>query len=287
MSKNLAILFIVFVPLISTISFAQSDSIVLKDVAWDKASPAGSVELFIPSANSLLAGFIYKANGVQKHPTLLLLHGYPGNERNLDIAQVVRAHGWNVIYFDYRGSWGSQGKFNFRNCVEDVVNVVSFCTKYQDSLQIDTSNIVLFGHSMAGWVCLKAIQQLPAIKKAFILSAWDIYNQYQRQLTGAELNAFNMNADTLGKYFVLNGSLKDRFQPVIERDEYFNLEINIERLKEKQIIMLDEHERNKNIAAAIQNLNPSFFKYYVWQTDHVFTNRRVSLMNMLLSFLDR
>ena len=42
--------------------------------------------------------------------------------------------------------------------------------------------------------------KLPAIKKAFILSAWDIYNQYKRQLTGAELNAFNLNADTLGKY---------------------------------------------------------------------------------------
>ncbi len=132
---------------ISPNTFAQSDSIVLRDISWDSTSPAGSIVLFIPSPNSLLAGFIYKANGAQKHPTLLLLHGYPGNERNLDIAQVVRAHGWNVIYFDYRGSWGSQGKFSFKNCVEDVINVVSFCKKYQDSLQIDTSNIVLFGHS--------------------------------------------------------------------------------------------------------------------------------------------
>ena len=82
-----------------------SDSIVLKDLVWDKTAPAGMTELTIPSGNSKLAGFIYKANGAQKHPTLLLLHGFPGNERNLDLAQVVRAHGWNVIYFDYRGSW--------------------------------------------------------------------------------------------------------------------------------------------------------------------------------------
>ena len=278
---------LVFFLFISETSFAQADSIVLRDLAWNKNSPAGSIELFIPSVDALLAGFIYKANGAQRHPTLLLLHGYPGNERNLDIAQVVRSHGWNVLYFDYRGSWGSQGKFSFKNCVEDVVNVVSFCKKYQDSLQIDTSNIVLFGHSMAGWVGLKAIQQLPSIKKAFILSAWDIYNQYKRQLTGDELAAFNANADTLGKYFVLNGSLKDRFQPVIEKEEYFNLEKNIYPIKEKQIIMLDEHERNRRIAEAIENLNPVFFKYYVWQTDHVFSNKRVSLINMVLSFLDR
>jgi pimeloyl-ACP methyl ester carboxylesterase len=279
--------FIVLGLFISANVFAQSDSIVLRDLPLDKTSPAGSIELFIPSANSLLNGFMYKANGAEKHPTLLLLHGYPGNEKNLDLAQVVRTHGWNVIYFDYRGSWGSQGKFSFQNCVADIINVVYFCNKYQDSLQIDTSKIVLFGHSMAGWASLKAIQQLPAIKKAFILSAWDIYNQYGRQLKGAELNAYNMSTDTLGKYFVLNGSLKDRFQPVLERDEYFNLEINIEPLKGKQIIMLDEHDRNKKIAEAIQNLNPVYFKYYVWQTDHVFTNKRASLMNMVLSFLDR
>ena len=132
--------------------------IVLRDVQWDKSAPARSTELFIPSGNELLAGVIYRPNGAAKHPTLLLLHGYPGNERTLDIAQVVRATGWNVIYFDYRGSWGSQGKFSFRNCVEDVVNLVKFCNKFQDSLKIDTSNIVLFGHSMGGWICLKALQ---------------------------------------------------------------------------------------------------------------------------------
>ena len=63
-------------------------------------------ELIIPSETSLLAGFMYRANGSQKHPTMLLLHGFPGNERNLDIAQFVRSKGWNVLYFDYRGSWG-------------------------------------------------------------------------------------------------------------------------------------------------------------------------------------
>ncbi|WP_431211737.1 alpha/beta hydrolase family protein [Puia sp. P3] len=135
-------------------------------------------ELLIPSNGSLMPGFIYRANGAGKHPTLVLLHGFPGNERNLDLAQVVRAHGWNVIYFDYRGSWGSQGKFSFLHCVEDVVNVVAFCKQYRDSLRIDTSNIVLFGHSMGGWVCLKALQRLPGVKKGFALSTWDIYKDH-------------------------------------------------------------------------------------------------------------
>src|ERR1700748_3985864 len=107
-------------------AFAQSDKdeIVLHNLTWDASAPAGFEELIIPSGGSLLQGFMYKPNGKQKHPTLLLLHGYPGNEKNLDLAQVVRSHVWNVIYFDYRGSWGSQGPFSFKNCVADIINVV-------------------------------------------------------------------------------------------------------------------------------------------------------------------
>ena len=266
---------------------AQSDSIVLKDISWDKKSPAGMTELFIPSEKSLISGFIYSANGAQKHPTLLMLHGYPGNERNLDIAQVVRAHGWNVIYFDYRGSWGSQGKFTFKNCVDDVVNVVKFCNKYQDSLKIDTANIVLFGHSMGGWVCLKALQQLPQIKKGFALSAWDIYNLYKRVLNQKELTELTSTPDSLSKYFVLNATLGEMFQPVLNRDEYFNLESDAKRLSEKQIIMLDENARNKRIAEALKKENRTYFDYEIWQTDHPFTNKRVSLINKVLAFLNR
>jgi pimeloyl-ACP methyl ester carboxylesterase len=283
--NKLSITFIfIFIIFTSANIVAQSDSIVLKDLAWDKASPAGATELFIPSANSQLAGLIYRANGVQKHPTLLLLHGYPGNERNLDLAQVVRAHGWNVIYFNYRGAWGSGGTFSFKNCVEDVVNVVAFCKKYQDSLKIDTSNIVLFGHSMGGWVCLKALQQLPGIKKGFALSTWNIGEGFKNVSTEKEMIR---RANYAGTYFVLNTSLKDLFTPVVQDNAYFNLGNDGNSLANKQIIMLDEHQGNKQLADAIKNLNKSYFNYNVWQTDHSFTNKRVSLINKVLAFLER
>jgi len=265
--------------------FAQ-DSIVLKDIAWDKNAPAGMSELFIPSEGSLLAGFIYKANGAQKHPTLLLLHGYPGNERNLDLAQVVRAHGWNVIYFDYRGSWGSQGQFSFSNCVGDVVNVVAWCKKYQDSLRIDTSNLVLFGHSMGGWVCLKALQELPGIKKGFALSTWDIHNDVKEFKTEGELYA-KMKRKFGNGYFVLNTPDKQIYSAVLKNPNYYILEKGSKALTNKQIIMLDEHTRNKDLAAALKADNKASFDYEVWQTDHPFTNKRVALIKMVLSFLDK
>mgnify|MGYP006185055085 CR=1 FL=1 len=273
--------------LVSTNAFTQSESIILNDIKWDMTSPASSTELFIPSGNSQIAGLIYNANGLQKHPTLLLLHGYPGNERNLDIAQVVRSRGWNVIYFDYRGSWGSQGKFSFKNCVEDVVNVVSFCNKYQDSLKIDTSNIVLFGHSMGGWVCLKALQELPTIKKGFALSTWDIAKDFKNVSNEKEMLSIANDPNIVGKYFVLNTSLKDLYTPVLQDKTYFNLLNDAKSLGDKQIIMIDEHEKNSQLAEKIKESNKLYFDYSVWQTDHSFTNKRASLINKVLAFLEK
>lgn len=272
---------------VSTNAFAQSETIVLNDLKWDMTSPASSTELFIPSGNSQIAGLIYNANGLQKHPTLLLLHGYPGNERNLDVAQVVRSRGWNVIYFDYRGSWGSQGKFSFKNCVEDVVNVVSFCNKYQDSLKIDTSNIVLFGHSMGGWVCLKALQELPTIKKGFALSTWDIAKDFKNVSNEKEMLIIANDPNIAGKYFVLNTSLKDLYTPVLQDKTYFNLLNDAKSLGDKQIIMIDEHEKNSQLAEKIKESNKLYFDYSVWQTDHSFTNKRASLINKVLAFIEK
>jgi hypothetical protein len=285
MTKTIRIL--VFPILISTSLSAQSDSIVLRDIQWDRNAPAKSIELFIPSDNALLAGLIYTANGPGKHPTLLLCHGYPGNERNLDIAQVVRATGWNVIYFDYRGSWGSQGKFSFKNCVKDVVNVVRFCNKYQDSLKIDTSNIVLFGHSMGGWVSLKAIQYIPQIKKVFALSSWNIYADYKRVMNTKEQADLANHPETGAKYFVLNASLKELFGPVQQHPDDFNLALDGSRLADKEVIMLDEHHRNREIADSLKHDNTTFFKYEIWDTDHPFSNKRASLMNELIAFLNK
>ena len=275
-----------FVTLFSIFAPGQ-DTLTIRDLTWDETSPAGSMELTIPSSGSLLQGLLYRANGKQKHPTLILLHGYPGNERNLDLAQVVRSRGWNVIYFNYRGSWGSQGNFSFENSVQDVVNVVAFCEKNQDKLQIDPSNIVLFGHSMGGWICLKALQKLPAVRKGFALSTWDIFSDLKDVKTKGKLLEKVGAPDFGDKYFVLNTPVTEIFMPVVEKPAYFDLANDAKPLADKQIIMLDEHSANKRIADAMRSSNRAFFDYQIWKTDHGFTNKRVSLMNMVLSFLAR
>jgi hypothetical protein len=262
----------------------SKETFVQEDLQWVTDSPAGFQELQLPSAGSLLQGFMYKANGSKPHPLLLLLHGYPGNERNLDLAQAVRAHGWNVIYFNYRGSWGSQGEFSFRHCVEDVKNVIAYIKQNAAKLQIDPDQISLFGHSMGGFVCLKALQENADVKKGFALSAWDIY----RDISSLSAQALAKREKEADDYFVLNKkSGKALFAPVRTEIDFHNLQNAAQPLAGKQVVMLDEHHRNEQLAGVIQKNNHNYFDYQVWDTDHSFTNKRASLIKKVLAFLDK
>lgn len=39
---------------------------------------------------------------------------------------------------------------------------------------------------MGGWICLKAVQSIPQVKKAFALSTWNIYGDYKKVLDQKE-----------------------------------------------------------------------------------------------------
>ena len=127
---------------------------VFTDPLPDKAFPPRSEVLHIPSGGVEINGLAYLAAGKGPHPTLVLCHGWPGNEKNLDLTQAVRRAGWNVVTFNYRGSWGSLGLFHFAQNPEDAKAVLAYLrvTANAAKLGVDTKRMALIGHSMGGWV---------------------------------------------------------------------------------------------------------------------------------------
>jgi len=154
---------------------AQADP-VRADPPRDAAHPAGMEELKIPSDGSRMNGFIYLAQGAGPHPAAVFLHGYPGNERNLDLAQAVRRAGWHALYFDYRGSWGSGGTFGFGNALDDVAAAVAWLRAPETAAKfgVDAGRIALVGHSMGGWLALQAPARDPGIACTAALDAWNL-----------------------------------------------------------------------------------------------------------------
>ena len=53
--------------------------------------------ILIPGKRGRILSVLYTAGGEGTHPTVLLLHGIPGCERNLDLAQAVRQEGGTLF----------------------------------------------------------------------------------------------------------------------------------------------------------------------------------------------
>ena len=158
---------------------AQSQRVtaaISSDPAPDKANPASMATVQVPSHGALLNGLVYVAAGAGPHPVVVLLHGFPGNEKNLDLAQAIRRAGWDVLYFNYRGSWGSPGDFSFTHAMEDTQAGIAFLRDPATAkkLRADSSRIVLIGHSMGGFMASYGAAQDPAIRAIGMISAWDI-----------------------------------------------------------------------------------------------------------------
>lgn len=127
---------------------------IFTDPAPDKANPAAMEVVHIPSGGIEINGVAYIAAGAGPHPTVVLCHGLPGNEKNLDLAQAMRRAGWTVVTFNYRGSWGSPGQYRFAQNLEDADAVLAFARDPANAakLRIDPKRLVIMGHSMGGWV---------------------------------------------------------------------------------------------------------------------------------------
>jgi uncharacterized protein len=146
------------------------------DPAADKTHPPSSTEMSVPSHGENLFGIFYEAAGSGDHPTVVLLHGFPGYEQNLDLAQAIRRAGWNVLALHYRGSWGVGGQFSLVHAMEDADAMVAFVRSpaAAGKFHIDRNRVVVIGHSMGGFMAASALAHEPAVLGAVMIGTWDV-----------------------------------------------------------------------------------------------------------------
>jgi pimeloyl-ACP methyl ester carboxylesterase len=149
---------------------------VINDPAPDFAHPPHSAQVLVPSHGKAMNGLFYLAGGAGPHPTFVLLHGFPGNEQNLDLAQAIRRAGWNVLTLHYRGSWGSPGIFSIAHVLEDADAAVAFVRRPDTAAEfgIDTHRIVLGGHSMGGFASAAHARTDPQLLGVVLIDAWNV-----------------------------------------------------------------------------------------------------------------
>lgn len=153
---------------------ADLPAAIFTDPPHDKEHPARMEVLHVPSHGVEINGIALVAAGAGQHPVLIICHGLPGNEKNLDLAQAVRRNGWTVVAFNYRGSWGSPGVFRFAQNIEDAGSVVDYVKAHAAALGADPRRIVVLGHSMGGWVAVNLAAHRTDLAGLITYSAGDM-----------------------------------------------------------------------------------------------------------------
>ncbi|KKW92208.1 MULTISPECIES: alpha/beta hydrolase [Sphingobium] len=262
---------------------------VISDPAPDAAYPPGMSAFAIPSEDGALNAVMYTAAGSGLHPTLLLLHGFPGNEQNLDLAQAARRAGWNVLTLHYRGSWGSPGSFSFNHASEDAWNALQFLQQSANiaRYRIDAGTIVVAGHSMGGFMAADVAAAEPRVAGLFLIDPWDPAETVAALATLQGEAAWK--AEVAGDLPPLQGATYDSLTAEIRTNgEKFDLGRRLVGYGRRPLSIIGA-ERGigamaRKVTADAQSANPDT-RLMVWPTDHSFSDKRIALADALVRFL--
>jgi pimeloyl-ACP methyl ester carboxylesterase len=260
---------------------------IFTDPAADPLHPARTIGVHIPTHGVQLNGIIYQASGAGPHPTLVIFHGLPGNEKLLDLAQAVRRAGWNSVAFNYRGSWGSPGAFRFSQNLEDGEAVLAYLRDAANASQlgIDTRRIVLAGHSMGGWVVVHTAARDHHLMGAVLISAADVGKQGEMPRD----RVLALLADCMGPLAgVTPENMADEMQALSRKFRFENAASNLTQMPLLLLTADDGFAPDSNaLVHTIQELGGQDVTVIHASTDHNWSDHRIVLESIIINWLDR
>ena len=265
---------------------------VIADPPKNSSFPARNQQLLIPSHGFGMNALFFLAAGQGPKPTMLLLHGLPGNERNLDLAQAVRRAGWNVLTFTYRGAWGSQGKFSILHALQDTGAAMEFLrgSGTAGKYGVDPKRIVIAGHSMGGYAAAAQGARDGNLAGVVLLDAWDIGTTASEVRAGGSVRRKNFieEFDDVGHSLGEVGAV-DLADEVISRGEAWQIFPLAGALAKKPVLTIYARKgiraENAKFAQALRQSGADRLKEVEIDSDHSFTDSRIRLASEVVRWL--
>ena len=260
---------------------------------------SGPVKVDLVSNGNKLNAQFYTTND-KYSPTLVLVHGFPGNNQSpLGLAEKLNAAGIKILVFNYQGSFSSEGFFNNRNSIHDIVVAVNFLKqeKVIHQFDIDTSKIVLCGYSLGGGFALTAALYHPEIRKIISIGGSDISVYFNKlKVDSGYRDTFEKNVSGA---FSPSGPIKGdpesfhRYNDtVIANVDYYDLVKNAEKLMDREILFvagwLDNtasiEENVLPLYRQLRRLKSEKVNIKVFDTNHGFSNVKDDLIKVILDW---
>lgn len=237
-------------------------------------------ELLIPIGEDSIAGYALIAKGENPKETVILIKGYPGNDTNFDIGQKIRQSGKNVILFNHRGAWGSQGVYSYSNCLADIQEVIRYLSQDEVSsrLRIKKDAYTLIGRSLGGGVALITGSQIPSVKNIIAISSVN-YGSIMTKYTS--INQLGSYKKYMQRQIMMNHDIDSFLQELLDNKKEYNIVKYAEELGTKSVLFIEDSNQNKDWILQVPNA-----KYVVMDSDHNFVNEREELSSTILNWLN-
>lgn len=284
------------VALTASLQAQQPPSAVVADPAPNAAHPPSIDSFQLPSHGQKLNALAYLAAGPGAHPTVILLHGFPGNERNLDLAQAIRRDGWNVLFFDYRGSWGTPGNFSFSHSMEDTQAAIAYLRDPANAarLHTDPANIVLIGHSMGGMIAANIGAHDPTVRAVGLISAANMSTGHLSTFKrGEPVNVHTLAAhlDAMGLYPLVGCTPESLATELLANTAQWDFTHFAPLLNPRPILIITSDDKLAPpadlLAANLRSLHDSHLTTVHLATDHGYSGKRIALASAVINWLNQ
>lgn len=263
----------------------------------DSEYPPGVRSVIFTSEEKKLLGTILTANGKGPNPAVLLLHGFPGNENNFDLAQSIRRAGYTVVFFHYRGLWGSEGNFSFSNALKDTENVITQLMEMppKNDFRLDPSDITLIGHSMGGWLAMMNGRNFPEIKRIAFLAGFNFGYFASLMLNNDEFIEITKQSLVESENYLGTCKADILYDEMIRNMTEWDLTTYSEALSKKDILMagarLDEMApvpfHHVPLLNSLQTQGIKSLKETIINSGHSFSGKRIELQKLAIDWLLR
>ena len=272
------------------------DPVVQDTKYYNSEFPPSMIPIKFKSGNNNLLGIYFTAQGSDPKPTVLLLHGFPGNEVNFDFAHSIRRNKWNVLVFHYSGSWGSEGTYSWSDSINDTQSAINYLKNCDQKIfRIDKSKIVLVGHSLGGFNAFYNSLQFDEIKNVAWLAGFN-FGYFANFIKDVE-EFRKITLDTMRpSASIVNGTTAEELlNEMTLNSEKWNLLNYIDKLKSKKLLMIgaeyDSVAPNEihfdPLLKALEDTAAVDLTHDKLTTGHSFSSRRIELQRILITWLNK